>query len=432
MKRSLVVTLCLVQFVDVLGVTSGTTAIPSIVRALSAPPSSAAILGSAYPAAFGAFLVLGARAGERFGHRRLVLVGVAAFGVVGIAGSFAPVVEAVAAARALQGLAAAVTVPSALRLLLASAPQDPARRSALGLWTASGATAGACGFLVGGVLTQIAGWPAVLWIAGPVAAALLALLVPLTASLAADRHPALRLGLPGGTLLVVAVGCLVLGASFAERTETRGAGLEILGAGVLIGLLLVAQQRRSRVPLLPAGGLRNRNLRTGVIASFVNTATTSPVAVLATVELQTSLQLPPLIAGLALLPTSIGAILGGLLSPRLGSVLPPPRVAAVGLATIVAGDLGFALVPPSIVGTMAATSVVGLGLGVASVPATAIGTDVPPELVGGSTGAVSTAAQLGTAIGVTCLVVLAGATSTDVADVVAAVLAGGTALALLR
>ena len=434
MRRLTIVVLCLVQFVDVLGVTGATTAIPSIVRELHADASAAALIGSAYATAFGGLLVVGARIGDRVGARRLVLIGVVAFGVIGVGAAFATDVRLVVLARALQGAAAALTVPSALRLLLTVADRDPFRRQAVGMWSAAGAVAGACGFLTGGVLTQSAGWQAVFWIAGPVAVVLLIALVPLTAALPRDRDPLQRVGPVGAVLLVAAVACVVFGASLAERPAGRGTGGVLLAIGVIAAVLLVLQQRRAAVPLLPSGGLADRNLRTGATIAFVNTATTSAVAVLATLQLQTTLGLPPLVAGLALLPISVSAVLGSLAAPRIGSVLPPRRAAAVGLVCIAAGDAVLAGTTPSLLGTIAACVLIGLGLGAASVPATAIGTDVPPALLGGATGVVNTAAQLGTALGVAGLVVLAtamgGVGGTVTADVVAAALALATAATL--
>ena len=435
MGRLTVVVLCLVQFVDVLGVTGATTAIPSIVRSLGADASAAGLIGSAYATAFGGLLAVGARVGDRVGARRLVLIGVTAFGVIGVAAAFALDVRLVVLARALQGAAAAVTVPSALKLLLAVADRDPFRRRAIGMWSAAGAVAGACGFITGGVLTQSAGWQAVFWIAGPVSVVLLVALVPLTAPLPRDRHAGQRVGPVGALLLIAAVACVVFGASLAERPAGRVSGGGLLGIGVVAAVLLVVQQRRTPVPLLPSGGLADRNLRTGSATSFVNTATTSAVAVLATVQLQTTLRLPPLVAGLALLPISVAAVLGSLAAPRIGAVLPPRRAAAVGLAAIAAGDGLLAVTAPSLPGTMAGCVLIGLGLGAASVPATAIGTDVPPALLGGAAGVVNTAAQLGTALGVAGLVVLATTVGdvggTVAADLVAASLALATALVLL-
>ncbi|MDH2442668.1 MFS transporter [Amnibacterium sp. CER49] len=431
---AVVTALCLVQFVDVLGVTAATTAIPAIVHDLRGDSSSAALLGSVYAASFGALLVPAARAGDRYGHRRVLLTGIVAFGLVGVLAAFSRDVRLVVLARALQGAAAAVSVPSALRILLAAAPLDPARRTAVGMWSAAGAVAGACGFLAGGVLTQTAGWQAVFWISGPVAAVLLLLLVPLTAVAAAGGDRDQRLGILGGGMLGAAVGGVVLGAALVEGPSTRLAGAALIGAGAVLGALLVLQQRRADVPLLPAGGLRDANLRTGVLASFVNTATTSSVAVLATLQLQSVLGLPPVVAGLALLPISAGAVGGSLAAPWIGARLAPRRAAAAGLGGIVIGDAAFAVTVPSLGWTVVAAVIIGLGLGAASVPATAIGTAVPAALVGGATGVVNTAAQLGTALGTAVLVVLAGVIGrfgVPTAAAAAALLAAGTAVRLV-
>src|SRR5689334_740375 len=117
--RLRVTVLCGVQFVDVLGVTSAITAIPAILRGVDAPPAAASMLATAYAMCFGGLLVLGARLGDRHGHRRVLLAGIAAFAAAGLLGGLAPGILSVVAARGLQGAAAAVSVPSALRLLLA-------------------------------------------------------------------------------------------------------------------------------------------------------------------------------------------------------------------------------------------------------------------------------------------------------------------------
>src|SRR3954465_6704497 len=124
--------LCGVQFVDVLGVTSAITAIPAILRGVDAPPAAAAILATAYAMCFGGLLVLGARLGDRHGHRRMLLAGIAAFARAGLVGAAAPGVAGAGAARGLKGAGAAVSVPSALRLLLAASPG----RDALAAWSA--------------------------------------------------------------------------------------------------------------------------------------------------------------------------------------------------------------------------------------------------------------------------------------------------------
>ncbi|WP_314149899.1 MFS transporter, partial [uncultured Leifsonia sp.] len=130
MRRGAVAVLCLVQFVDVLGVTSATTAIPALLAGVGADSSAAGPLATVYAMFFGGVLILGARLGDRYGHRRVLLVGVGMFGAVSVLGATAAfwqgaALAAVLVSRALQGAAAALSVPSALRLLLLAAPEGP-------------------------------------------------------------------------------------------------------------------------------------------------------------------------------------------------------------------------------------------------------------------------------------------------------------------
>jgi len=113
MRRAAVVVLCLTQFVDVLGVTSATTAIPVILAGLDADEAAAGPLATTYAMVFGGLLVVGARLGDRYGHRRVLAVGLVAFMAVSLVGGLAGSVPQVLAARALQGAAAAMSVPSA-------------------------------------------------------------------------------------------------------------------------------------------------------------------------------------------------------------------------------------------------------------------------------------------------------------------------------
>src|SRR3954462_12027498 len=166
--RRTVAALCGVQFVDVLGVTSAIVAIPAMLSGVSAPRAATPILATVYAMCFGGLLVLGARLGGRYGHRRVLLAGTVAFAAAGLIGASAQEVVQLVAARGLQGAAAAISVPSALRLLLDAAPDPAGRRGALAAWSASGAAAGALGLLVGGALTEVLGWRAVFWVNVPV------------------------------------------------------------------------------------------------------------------------------------------------------------------------------------------------------------------------------------------------------------------------
>jgi MFS family permease len=405
-RRGVVVALCLVQFVDVLVVTSATTAIPAVLADLDAPASAAGPIAIAYPTAFGGLLVLGGRLGDRYGPRRVLLAGLVAFTVAGLAGGLAADVGQVVAVRAVQGAAAAVSVPSALALLLHVSAEGPERTTALAWWSAAGAAAGSTGFLVGGALTDALGWRAVFWGTVPVGVLLIAVAVrALPAPRPRDRGRSLDAA--GAVLLLAAAAGVVAGASLLERPASRVAGVALVLAGLGVGALFAVQQRRSAAPLVPAAAARSAALRTGTAVSFVNTATTTSAAVLATLVLQDELGASPLQAGLVLMSISAAVVPGSALARPLAARTSLRRVAAAGLAAIALGDLLLAATTGSRAGIVAGGVVLGAGLGVASVAANQIGTSVAPEIQGSASGIVNTGAQLGTAIGVAVLVLVA-------------------------
>ena len=125
-----VLSLCLVQFVDVLGVTVVITALPAMLASLRAPASYASLIATGYATFFGGLLMLGARLGDRFGHRRTIIVSLAVFAAGAVISATASSAVALMAGRCLQGAAAAGSVPSALRLLTTVTPEGPARRRA--------------------------------------------------------------------------------------------------------------------------------------------------------------------------------------------------------------------------------------------------------------------------------------------------------------
>ncbi len=421
-EHTVVPLLCAVQFVDVLGVTSATTAVPEMVRGVGAPASAAGLIITPYAMFFGGLLVIGAVLGDRFGHRRILLCGIGLFALVSLMGGLATTLLGLMGARALLGAAAAISVPSALRLLLAAAPEGRPRTRALAGWSAAGAAAGAAGFIVGGVLTQFVGWRAVFWINVPVGILLgvgvLATIRPLP-PIGAGR----RLDVLGAALLVLTVMAVVLGATALGLGATRilGVGSLILAAGLAV--LFAVRMRRARDPLIPPSAFRSPPLRAGTLVSFVNTATTSSAAVLATLELQNTLGLSPVAAGLSLVWLSLAVIGGAALARPLSARMRSPYVGALGLGSIAAGNAVFALTAGIVWGVVAGSVVVGTGLGLASVAGTTIGTSVPDDLVGVATGVLNTGAQLGTAVGVAVLTVLAATTSASVGWAVAALAA---------
>ena len=404
-RRGVVVLLCAVQFVDVLGVTSATTAVPEIVKSVGGTATDASLIIAAYSMFFGGLLVLASRLGDRFGHRRILLVGIASFTAVSAVGALSSSVIAVVTTRGLLGAAAALCVPSALRLLLSAAPEGPRRTTALAMWSASGAAAGAAGFVVGGMLTQLLGWHAVFWVNAPIGLVLftgVTLLVPVLPT----GDGAQRLDVLGALLMILTVMSLVVGATLLEEQRTRALGLASTVLAVGIGTGFVLWQRRAPAPLIPAAAVRSSNLRAGTLVSFVNTATTSASAVLVTLELQDRIGLSPLQAGLSLVWLSVAVAVGAGLAKPLSRRLRPSRMGALGQGTIAAGDLVLVASTGTVAGAVVGTMALGAGLGVASVAGTTIGTSVPDSLAGIASGILNTGAQLGTAIGVAVLVVM--------------------------
>ncbi|WP_020076978.1 MFS transporter [Cryocola sp. 340MFSha3.1] len=431
MRRGAVFVLCLVQFVDVLGVTSATTAIPAILSGLGAPESAAGPLATVYAMFFGGLLILGARLGDRFGHRRILLVGIGMFGVVSVLGGTAAVwhqgaLAVVLVARALQGAAAALSVPSALRLLLSATPETPRRRGALAAWSATGAAAGASGFLVGGLLVQAFGWPAVFWVNLPLA---VALTIGTLATVTGVREPTEEepVDALGAALLILTVMAVIAGAAWIEQPATRMIGVAAVGAGVVLAVLLGIRLRTARAPLIPAAAFRSRPLRQGTLLSFVNTATTSSTAVLATLFLQERLGIDPIAAGLTLMALSVAVILTSTSTRSLLKRLSAYAVCGMGIAAIALGCLLMALTVGTWWGVFVGVALAGAGLGLSSVAATTIGTTVPDDLAGSASGILNTGAQLGTALGTSALVLVASVAGVGAGWAAAALLAAATA-----
>ena len=398
--------LCLVQFVDVLGVTVVVSALPRMLASLSASASSGGLIATGYAMFFGGLLMFGARLGDRVGHRRTILISLAVFAAGAVTGALAPTLGVLAVARCVQGAAAACAVPSALRLLTSVAPNEQVRRRAVAAWSAAGAAAGAAGFVVGGLVTQFASWRVIFWAYLPMSVLLgLALLRSVPADERAETER--KVELPGSLLLIASVMAIVLGATVLPDHLLVGLGLLVLA--LLLGTGFVRADRRSGYPVLPL--LRERPVRLGAGGSFVNTATTSSTATLVTLYWQGTLGRSALATAAGLLPFSLAAVVGAMVAARLLRALKAPTVAATGLA-IIAVCLGLLGVRAhSLVWMAGCLVMVGVGLSLSSVASTTLGTDVAEEARAVASGLINTAAQVGTAVGIAAFLLVAAATS---------------------
>ena len=405
-----VIALCLVQFVDVLGVTVVVTALPDMLGSLHAPGSYASLVATGYAMFFGGLLMLGARLGDRFGHRRTIIVSLLVFAVGAVLAATASSAFALVAGRCLQGAAAAGSVSSALRLLTTVTADGPARRRAIAMWSAAGAAAGASGFVLGGIVTDLASWRFVFWAYLPLAAGLAAAIV-WSVPRDRDADPARSLNLAGSATFTAAVMAFVVGTTLITQPARRDDGSLLLVLCAVLTGAFVFIDRRATAPLLPARLLRNARLRQGTGGGLLNTATTSSVLTLVTLYLQNTLRLSPLEAAATLLPFSVAVIGGASLSAALLRQHRPQSVVALGLTGIAAADL--ALIPSAAapLAVAACAAVAGAGIGLSSVATTSLGTDVEAHWRGSASGIINTAAQLGTAIGIAVLLLIAAATT---------------------
>ena len=415
-----VLVLCAAQFVDVLGVTELISALPRALAQLGASPAAAGPAVTAYAMCFGGLLMLGARLGARLGHRRMLRLGLATFAAGSMLATLAPAVALLVAARCLQGVAAAFSVPAALSLLLHITPDPRARDRAMAAWSAAGGAAGASGFALGGAVTELAGWRTLFWLNVPLAAAVWIALTTTPELRGGERRahgtcsdPRPPLDLGGAAFLTASAMSLVLGASLLPDAATRELGLALIGLAAAAAVVFRIVERRARAPLFPPGILRSANLRTGTIAAFLNTATTSSTIAIATLALQRQQHLDPGAAAIRLVPMSLGAVSGALLAGRLQASRPHRVVLGWGLRTIACANA-------TLVATLAASwllpigvALAGVGIGLASASATRIGTDVPPRQRDTAAGMLNTAAQLGSAIGTAALLCLSESTTGD-------------------
>jgi len=233
------------------------------------------------------------------------------------------------------------------------------------------------------------------------------LVVAVRRAVPGDSGDSSPLDVLGAVLLTGAVMAWVVGASLLEFARWRLPGIGLVVLGVLLVPALVAVEGRHRAPLLPGSAVRDRNLRAGAIGSFLNTATTSSLVTLVTLHLQGIDRVSASAAGLLLLPFSLAVVGGAAVAAPFLRRRSPRAALSTGLAFVALGIL--ALVPfdgaASAVPFCMALS--GAGLGLASVAANTTGTDVPSALAGVAAGVLNTAAQVGTAIGVAVILLVA-------------------------
>jgi MFS family permease len=397
-RTSALALLCIAQFVVVLDVTIVAVALPVIRRSLGLTPETLQWVVTAYALTFGGLLVAAGRAADLVGRRRLFQVGMAVFGGASLACGLASAGVALIAARAVQGIGAAIVAPAAFSLLAVTFPEQEARRRAVAWWTAAAAGGGASGWLIGGVLVEVFGWPAVFLVNAPLCAAGIVLAPRLVAEsrTAGERG---RLDVAGAVTVTAGLALLVYGLTGVGAAASAPA----LTGGVLALAAFARIERRAAAPILPAWALRRPRFATANGVAVALCATTTPAMFLAVLYQQEVLHRGPFEAGLWCTPVNLAVIGGSLLRLRWS----PRAVMATGLASVAAGALALVTLSPAAL--PAAFVLMGAGLGSASVASTASGTAAMPDAAQGlASGVLNAAAQVGSALGLALFVTLAG------------------------
>jgi EmrB/QacA subfamily drug resistance transporter len=427
----------LAQFMVILDITVVNVALPSIGEDLAFSAGDLQWVITAYVLFTGGLLMLGGRATDLFGRRRVFLAGLTLFTLASLASGLAPSPEALIVARAAQGLGAAMLTPGALSIVTTTYAGDQ-RTAALAAWAAISSAGAAAGVVLGGVLTTGLGWEWVFFINVPigVATALGVLrIVPGTRPTAVGRG----LDVVGALTAVAGLVLLVYGIEGANEHGWGSARtLALLLASAVLLAAFAGIERRVREPILPPSTWSNRPLVTGVGLILVATALLVAVFFLNTIYLQDVLGWSALETGLAFLPLVLvigaAANVANNLIRRVGS----RNLAALGLLLVAAGAT-LLLAAPDVAsyGTDVLPGFVVLGFGVGLIfPAASIAamSEVGEETAGLASGLVTTGHELGAAFGVAAISAVATAASTFVAgyaDGFAAVAVVAAAVALI-
>src|ERR671924_76197 len=403
--------LCMAQFVVVLDASIVNVALPTIGEGLHFSEANLPWVVNAYVIAFVGFLLLRGRAADLLGRRRVFMAGLLVVALALLLAGFAANEGQLIAARAAQGLGAAIISPSALSIVTTLFRDGVERNKALGVWGAVAGSAGAVGVLLGGILTEGLGWEWVLWVNVPVSLIALALtpgLIPETRSESATRH----FDAAGAVSITAGLSVLayaLLDASSAGWGSTRIVSLLALSAA-LIGAF-VAIELRSRAPLVPFRIFRLRTLSGANVVGILLGASLFSMFFFISLYMQQVLGYSPIHAGLSYLPLALTIIvaagLGGQLVTRFGF----KPILAAGMAFVAVGLLWFSQVS---VGGGFLTDILGpsllaaIGLGFGFVTSTiAAVSGVGEHEQGLASGLINTSQQIGGALGLAVLSTIA-------------------------
>ncbi len=403
---------CSGQFLVILDVSVVNVALPAMRTGLGLSELGLQWIVNAYVITFAGFMLLGGRAADLFGRKRIFVLGLALFTVASLGGGLAQEPWQLIAARTVQGIGAAVLSPATLTILTTSFPAGPARTRAIATWTAVGAGGGAVGGLVGGTLTEFLSWRWVLLINVPVGALVLggAVLWLTESRQGAGR----RLDVPGALLVTAGLGLVAYGI---VQTETDGwaslSALLPLAAGLVVVAAFLAVEARAKAPLMPLGLFRLRSVSSANGAMVLAGAAMFSMWYFLSLYVQNVLGYRPLEAGLSFIPHSLSIVLGSKIAPRLMNRLGAKPLAIAGAVMSACGMVwqGTMDVDGTYLGTILGPGILmALGAGLTATPIASIATSgADPADQGLVSGLMNTSRQMGGALGLSVLSTVAAA-----------------------
>jgi EmrB/QacA subfamily drug resistance transporter/deazaflavin-dependent oxidoreductase (nitroreductase family) len=407
-SRNLTLSLLVIAFAQlmvVLDTTIVNVALPSVQRALHFNATDLEWVVNGYALAFGGLLLLGGRAGDLYGRRRMFITGVLVFAAGSFAGGLASSSAWLIAARVVQGAGGAIVAPTALSLIADTFQEGAARNRALGVYAGAAGSGGAIGLILGGLLVNYLSWRWVLFVNVPIAL-VLAAAAPRVLPASEGRRG--RLDLPGAVSVTGGMALLVYGLSrAATHGWTENLTVVTLGLGAALVVLFLLIERRTTQPLMPLSILANRNRGGAFALRMVAGATTLSVLFFLSQIVQNVLGYTPLQAGFAFLPLGAGVVVTAQVASRIVGRIGPRVPIALG-ALIVAGGLfwlsrigGSVSYVPDILGPLAVLSV---GLGLIFFPTTVVAISGAARHESGLASAVlNVSQQLGGSIGLAVL-----------------------------
>jgi EmrB/QacA subfamily drug resistance transporter len=400
--------LCAVQFLDIADSAIVNVALPSIQHSLDFSQQNLQWVASGYILTYGGFLLLGGRLGDLLGRRRMLLIGLAVFGVSSLTAGLAGSAGLLVAARLVQGTGAALMAPAALSELTISFREGTDRNTALGVWGAISGVAAAAGVFLGGVITQGPGWRWVFFVNPPICVVVAAGALLLLAKDHGGRTGATAFDSQGAVLVTGGMLLLVYGL---VRAPVAGWGsiqtIFTLTGSAIVLTAFVLNELRSRNPLVPLAILRVKGLVAADLTQLIAFTGFFSMFFYATLYMQEILHYSPLKAGAAYLPITAGFAVAGGIAAQLVTRIGSRPVVVVGCLIAAAGIYYVSRVP--LHGSYASDLLPGflvmsLGAGSVFVSVTAAANaGVPSDKAGLAAGLLNSSQQIGSALGLAIL-----------------------------